>query len=718
MNGAHSDHDRADHDREQLATPITALRGVGPRLAEKFARLDIRSVEQLLYTLPSRYEDRREFRRIADLRDNMHEVFHGEILACGEATTARRRRRIYEVIVGDGSGQVALKWFHYRKTWMEKRFVVGRRAVFNGEIKRFGGIREVHHPDTEFLANGQSIEDFKSSDPLAFGRILPIYPLTEGLTQYTARKVWKQAVDLFAQYVPTELPSKVLRKRSLMPMNEALRQVHWPDNDCDIAQLAAGRSAAQRALVFDEFFFLELGLALKRRGVVLEQGIPFSVNHTYTKPLAKLLPYELTDAQRRVLGEIKQDLMSPQPMNRLIQGDVGCGKTIVALMTALVAIENDTQAAVVAPTEILAEQHFLQFHRWLEQLGLKAVLLRGKMAAKERRKALELIRAGRAQLVVGTHAVLQEGVEFKRLGLGIIDEQHRFGVRQRAVLRNKGTNPHILVMTATPIPRTLSLTLYGDLALSVIDEMPPGRTPVETRVAGDNRRSQVYARLRREIATGHQLYIVYPLVEESEKSDLLAATEGAEQLKNDIFPEARIGLLHGRMKPDEKEQVMQRFKARELDILVSTTVIEVGIDVPNATIMLVEHAERFGLAQLHQLRGRVGRGAAASLCILMKSYPCSEDGARRLEVMRSTSDGFKIAEADLELRGPGEFLGTRQSGLPDFRIANILRDGRILEEARSEAFAFAESDEFAHAEEIKRALRERWGNRLELASIG
>jgi ATP-dependent DNA helicase RecG len=405
-------------------------------------------------------------------------------------------------------------------------------------------------------------------------------------------------------------------------------------------------------------------------------------------------------------------------MNRLIQGDVGCGKTIVAMMTALVAIENDTQVAVVAPTEILAEQHYLQFHRWLEQLGLKAVLLRGKMPVAEKREVLEGIREGHVDLVVGTHAVLQEGVEFKRLGLGIIDEQHRFGVRQRAVLREKGAHPHILVMTATPIPRTLSLTLYGDLALSVIDEMPPGRTPVETVVATESQRGRVYGRVRQEIDKGHQVYIVYPLVEESENSDLLAATEGAEKLRSEIFTEARIGLLHGRMKPLEKEEVMTRFKERAIDILVATTVIEVGIDVPNATVMMVEHAERFGLAQLHQLRGRVGRGDAGSVCIFMKSYRCSEDGEKRLEVMRATADGFRIAEADLEIRGPGEFLGTRQSGLPDFRVANILRDGRILEAARQDAFAYAESRDFKESRPVQLVLKERWGSRLELASIG
>ena len=708
--------------RQLLATPIAQLRGVGPRLAEKLEKIGILTIEDALYTLPHRYEDRREFRRIAMLRDGRHEVFAGEILAGGEVVTQRARRRIYEVVVRDGSGQVTLKWFHYRKEWLAKRFPLGRTGVFSGEVKRFGTLREVHHPEVELLAEGQSLHDYQGADPLAFGRILPVYPLTEGLTQQAARRIWKQAVDLFAGHVRTAIPGSLLTRRRLIPLAEALQAVHWPPQDADLDGLEAGHDPARRTLVYDEFFFLQLGLALRRRGVLREAGIPFQVTHRYTKPLADLLPYRLTSAQRRVLGEIKQDLMAPHPMNRLVQGDVGCGKTIVALMAALLAIENDTQVAVVAPTEILAEQHFLQFHHLLEQLGLKAVLLRGQQAAAERRAILAEIERGGANLVVGTHAVLQEGVTFKRLGLGIIDEQHRFGVRQRAVLRQKGENPHVLVMTATPIPRTLSLTVYGDLALSIIDELPPGRSPVRTLVVTDPQRHRAFELIRNEIDKSNQIYVVFPLIEESEKSDLKAATEGLEQLRGQL-PQCRIGLLHGRMTPDEKESVMSRFKERQIDILVATTVIEVGIDVPNATMMVVEHAERFGLAQLHQLRGRVGRGSVPGICLLMKSVRCSEDGEKRLEVMARTTDGFRIAEADLEIRGPGEFLGTRQSGLPDFRVANILRDGRILEEARSDAFAVAESDEFQRgtSEEMRilaEELRHRWGTRLGLVSVG
>jgi len=624
-------------------------------------------------------------------------------------------------VVGDGTGQVALKWFHYRRNWMKQRFAVGRRLLVVGDVKRFGALREVHHPDVEFLEKGRDVEELLAADPLEFGRIVPVYPLTEGLSQKVARKIWKQVVDRFASRAVSPLPAEICRSRHLLPLADALRQAHWPPDEARPEELEAGRDPARRTLVYDEFFFLELGLALKRRGVVLEEGIPFQVNHRYTRPLAKMLPYRLTAAQRRVLGEIKRDLMAPHPMNRLVQGDVGSGKTIVALMTALLAIENETQVAVVAPTEFLAEQHFLQFHPWMEALGLKVALLRGSTPRRERRAILEEAADGRLHMIVGTHAVLQEGVEFRRLGLGIVDEQHRFGVRQRSVLRRKGQNPHILVMTATPIPRTLSLTLYGDLALSVIDELPPGRTPVRARIVAEGGRDRAYSRIAGELAAGRQAYIVYPLVEETEKSDMLAATEAAERLADEVFSDYRVGLLHGRMKPEEKETVMAAFKAGEIQVLVATTVIEVGIDVPNATVMMIEHAERFGLAQLHQLRGRVGRGSAQSLCLLVRSGRCSEEGRKRLEVMAETSDGFRIAEADLEIRGPGEFLGTRQAGIPDFRVANLLRDGRVLEEAREDAFSLAGRSDFLDDPtytSLRQELVKRWGTRLELANVG
>ncbi|BCA79757.1 ATP-dependent DNA helicase RecG [Desulfuromonas sp. AOP6] len=706
--------------RHILSTPLEQIRGVGPRLLEKLRQMGISSLEDALYTLPYRYEDRREIRKIACLRAGRSEVFYGEILAASETQTPRTRKKIFEVIVSDGSGQISLKWFRYQRNWIKNRFSIGKKGLFNGDIKRFGSRPEVHHPDVEFLPEGVSLQSHMASNPLTFGRILPVYPLTEGLSQKVARKIWHDITETYASCLMSPIPVDILEKYNLMPLPAAIQQAHWPTEKASLEELEEGRDQARRSIVFDEFFFLELGLALRRRGMILEEGIPFQVNHLYTKPLSGMLPFKLTAAQKRVLGEIKRDVMSPHPMNRLVQGDVGSGKTIVALMAALLAIENNTQVAVVAPTEILAEQHFFNFRPWLESLNLQVRLLSGSSSPTDRRILLDDLRSGRIHLLVGTHAVLQENVEFKRLGLGIIDEQHRFGVKQRAVLRKKGENPHILVMTATPIPRTLSLTLYGDLALSVIDEMPPGRTPVTTRLIPENHPKAAYDIISRELEAGRQAYIVYPLVEESEKSDLKAATEAAEHLATEIFPQHRIGLLHGRLKSDEKEAVMTAFKNQQIDILVSTTVIEVGIDVPNATVMLIEHAERFGLAQLHQLRGRVGRGAHRGYCLLVHSPRCTEDARQRLEVMVKTTDGFQIAEADLQIRGPGELMGTRQAGLPDFRVANLLRDGYLLEQARDEAFHLAEKKDFLSNpdyQELRQALMDRWGDRLELATV-
>ncbi|NOQ51733.1 MAG: ATP-dependent DNA helicase RecG [Desulfuromonadaceae bacterium] len=708
-------------DTSALHHPLDSICGVGPRMLSKLTKLGLQTIEDALYHLPLRYEDRRTLKPIARLTAGQQEVFIGKVLAAGEVQTSRQRRRIYEVIVGDSSGQISLKWFRYPKGWLQKRFPVGQQAIIIGEIKRFGSLREVHHPDSELLPEGADPLEYLQKDPVNFGRILPVYPLTEGLSQKQARKIRYPLVQQHAADLRSTLPAEILKRLQLLPLAEALRGAHWPAKEASLEQLQQGRDRCRKSLVFDEFFFLELGLLLKRQGVQLEEGFAFKVEHRYTIPLNKMLPFKLTDAQRRVLGEIKRDMMSPHPMNRLLQGDVGSGKTLVALMSALIAIENDTQVAIVAPTEILAEQHFSTFHNWLEQLGLKSLILQGSMKSSEKKAALEKIAAGEVDLVVGTHAILQEGVEFKHLGLGIVDEQHRFGVKQRSILKHKGTNPDILVMTATPIPRTLSLTLYGDLSVSIIDQLPPGRKPVTTQLYTRKQRARAYAQIRQELEQGRQAYIVYPLVEESEKSDLQAATEAATYLADEVFPQARIGLLHGRMKAAEKDLVMTAFRRNELDLLVATTVIEVGVDVPNATVMMIEHADRFGLAQLHQLRGRVGRGAEKSYCLLVPSDNYGADAGRRLQVMVETEDGFRIAEADLEIRGPGEFLGTRQAGLPDFRVANLLRDAGLLETARQEALDYIEKTDMLKdpsAAEVKAELLRRWGGRLELAGIG
>ena len=705
--------------RKNLQTQMQFIKGVGPKLSELLAKRGVKNVEDALYLLPHRYEDRRELRPIAGLRPGFTEVFTGRVVSA-EMSSTKGGRRFFEAMVADDSASVVLKWFNCNPTFMKRIWKSGKTGVFTGEVAQFGYQREVHHPDVEWLAEGQNVQEVLAADPVNFGRIVPVYPLTEGLSQKVMRKVMREVVDGFLPYVQEFIPSTLLASMRLPGLRQSLRDIHMPSQDVKLEDLNEGRTTAHRAIAFDEFFFWELGLALKKRGVMLEEGIAFQVTHRYTKPLARLLPFELTAAQRRVLSEIKNDMMAPHPMHRLVQGDVGSGKTLVALMAALVAVENGYQVAIMAPTEILAEQHWHTIHRWCSDLGISTVLMTAGMKGKQKAESLAKIADGSAQIVIGTHAVIQEKVEFARLGLGIIDEQHRFGVLQRGILRKKGCDPDILVMTATPIPRTLAMTLFGDLSLSVIDALPPGRTPVETRIFFESRRSQAYDIIRAEIAQGHQAYVIYPLVEETEKSDLKAATQMAEHLEKDIFPELRIGLLHGRMSPEDKEAIMGSFKACELDILVATTVIEVGIDVPNATVMVIEHAERFGLSQLHQLRGRVGRGVAKSRCILLTPGRLSEDGEKRLKVMESTNDGFRIAEADLEIRGPGDFLGTRQSGMPDFRVANILRDASILEQARQTAFDLLEHDPELSSPDnanLREELLRRWGQRLELAAI-
>ena len=694
-----------------LATPLSTLRGVGPKLCEKLTRLGLHTVEDLLYTLPHRYEDRRHFSSINQLTPGVSGQFCGKILQADEVPLGRSRKKIFEVVVGDNSGQILIKWFHYRRDWMKKQYTSGRMIYAYGEVRVFSGRREILHPEVDFTASN-------TADRM---RILPVYPLTEGLTQKQLRSFYQQAVSTYAQAVACHLPEWIIHKRALLPLSEALLQCHCPPQDCDFQLLQSGNYPARRTLVYDEFFYLQLGLALRRHGVELEQGRSFTLEHRYTLPLAKALPFDLTTAQKRVLGEIKRDMLTPHPMNRLIQGDVGSGKTIVALMAALIAIESGAQAAVLAPTEILAEQHYRQFAHWMGVLGLNCALLTGSTSKSERHSLLEKLSDGEVHLIVGTHALLQPDVQFDDLGLVIIDEQHRFGVQQRQQLRKKGNAPDTLVMTATPIPRTLSLTLYGDLAMSIIDELPPGRTPITTRIAKASQRQQMLEFVCRELDKGYQVYFVYPLVEESERSELKAATEAFEALQAELGKKYAGGLLHGRLHSRDKEAVMDQFKRGDINYLVSTTVIEVGIDVPNASVMVIEHAERFGLAQLHQLRGRVGRGAAKSYCILVQSDQCSNDGRQRLEIMQQSNDGFVIAEADLQLRGPGEFLGTKQAGIENFRVANLLHDAVILEQAREDALQLIETEDVltsANHAGLRQTLKQRWGSRLELASVG
>jgi ATP-dependent DNA helicase RecG len=691
------------------------VKGVGPKLAKLFEKKGILTVEDALYFLPRCYEDRSHLKKISELKAGRKETGFGEILLSGVAFYQNKKKRVFEAVVGDGSGTITLKWFHGNERYLRDRFKKGRKLIFSGEVRWFNSQREIHHPDVEV------VEEDIEKDYLNFKRIVPIYSETEGLYQRTLRRLMKTILDGYADELSSPIPLEIVERQDLIHFSEAFRRVHFPPEGESIDILNLQRSDGHRRIIFDEFFFLELGLVLKKRGVALETGIPFKTDGILVQKLLNLLSFKLTHAQQRALSEIKEDLEKPHPMNRLIQGDVGSGKTIVALLTCLHVIECGYQAAIMAPTEVLAEQHFLNLHRWLEPLGVKVALLTSSIKGLEREDLYQRIRNGYVQLVIGTHAVIQEAVEFHRLGLAIIDEQHKFGVVQRGLLKKKGGNPDVLVMTATPIPRTLAMTIYGDLDVSIIDEMPPGRMPVETKVFPESARAKVYRMVEEEVKKGRQAFIVYPLVEESEKLDLKDATRMAEHLQKDVFPEFRIGLLHGRMKSDEKEAIMMEFKEGKIQILVATTVIEVGIDIPNASVMVVEHAERFGLSQLHQLRGRIGRGRFPSKCILLAQYRSSEEAKVRLRAMEKTTDGFKIAEEDLELRGPGEFFGIRQSGLPDFRVAHIIRDTPILIEARKEAFRLVQEDpelvQPSHAG-LKQILVKRWKGRMELATIG
>jgi ATP-dependent DNA helicase RecG len=700
-----------------LTQSIQFLKGVGPTRAQMLRRLGIETIGDALALLPRRYDDRTNLKPIRNLQVGIQETFEGTILVSGSSRTGRGRR-LYEMIVGDATGTMRCLWFQFHETYMRQRYRTGQRVIVTGEvhINPYSGQRkEVHHPDLELI-------EADEREPLHTGRMVPVYPATEGLHQKTLRTVIKRIVDEYAHQVEDCLPLGLRERLQLMEASQALREVHFPSADADLEALNHWSSEAHRRLVFEEFFLLELGLALQQRNTTIEERrITYRGTGALADQLRSQLPFELTMAQERVLAEIIANMQRPHPMNRLLQGDVGSGKTIVALLAMLLAIESGFQAAIMVPTEILAEQHYLTMQRLVGPLGVRVMLLTSAIKGSKRRELLETIAAGDVDLLVGTHALIQEGLEFRALGLAVIDEQHRFGVLQRATLKRKGYSPDVLVMTATPIPRTLAMTVYGDLDVSIIDELPPGRLPVVTKLCYESRRDESYALMRQVLRQGRQVYVVYPLIEESEKTDLRAATAMAEQLQREVLPEFRVGLLHGRLKSDEKEDIMRAFSVGDLQVLVSTTVIEVGVDVPNATLMLVEHAERFGLAQLHQLRGRVGRSHHQAYCLLMADFPMSEEAKQRLQTLTEHDDGFMIAERDLEIRGPGEFLGTRQSGLPELRVAHLIRDQRLLAEARREAFALVDTDphlsEPAH-KSLRQGLMHRWQHKFELMHVG
>lgn len=693
-----------------LAKPLKEVGWrVNPRLVGLLNKKQVTKVGDVLFLLPRVYEDRREFKKIAQLRPGVRGTVVAQVRHVEEGHGARRT---FRAVLADSSGSLAATYFQ-TGPWLKAKFPIGKRLVVSGEVRQSNYGWEIPHPEVE------PAEDLETSS-IHFNRIVPVYPGFERHEQRQLRELAFKICEKYADVIEEPLPQALRQRLSLMGLGAALRFIHFPPGDSSLPLLDAHVSEAHRRLAFDELFFLQLALALRRQGVKVQTGIAFEVNAPLLAQASGLLPFALTAAQQRVVEQIGADMQRVEPMNRLVQGDVGSGKTAVAIIAAALAVQNGYQVAVMAPTEILAGQHARTFSHLLKGLGIEVALVTGTGSAKNKASQREAVASGRVGVAVGTHALIEDGVSFAKLGLVVIDEQHRFGVIQRHALMAKGVRPDVLVMTATPIPRTLAMTLYGDLDVSVIDELPPGRTPIETTVFNEKARARAYETVRRELELGHQAYVVYPLVEESEKIDLADATQGAQRLTT-IFPHARIGLLHGRLKAEEKDVVMSAFRAHELDLLVCTTVVEVGVDVPNASVMVIEHAERFGLSQLHQLRGRVGRGAAKSYCVLLAGYALGEEGRARLAVMAESTDGFVIAERDLDLRGPGEFLGTRQSGLPELAVANLVRDQALLAQAQVEARAIVEADATLqrpeHASLVK-ALEERWEGRLKLASVG
>ena len=703
-----------------LQTPVQYLRGVGPHRASQLRGLGIATVEDLLYHLPFRYEDRRELRSICEATVGEDSSFTGRLVRL-ERRIARGRRLLVLGTLADSTGWLTLVWFH-PKPYVVDRLKQGTEFIVHGKVEAGRGLeKKIVHPEFEPL------EPEKEQEREA---ILPVYVKPTGMPLRSIRGWIRQALSSCSDSLPSFLPRSIAQRQGLLDLKKALEQIHLPGRDSHLEALNTGASVAHRSIIFDEFFYLQLGLALQRKQRVRSPGISLGGKlGELTRRMKTLLPFSLTAAQDRVLVEIHADMASPRPMQRLLQGDVGSGKTMVAWLAALRAIENGFQSVLIAPTELLAEQHFQQLSPFAQRLGVSMTLLIGSLSARGKKEVREQIAGGAVAFVVGTHALIQEEVQVPRLGLGIVDEQHRFGVVQRMAIRRltispRGTadycEPDLLLMSATPIPRSLAMVLYGDMEISYLDEMPPGRIPIRTRLLREREQSRVHEIVSQELHQGRQAYIVYPLVDESERLPLPAATRMVDELRG-IFREFRVGLIHGKMPSSEREAVMRRFKEGFFQILVATTVIEVGVDVPRATVMVVQNAERFGLSQLHQLRGRVGRGGDPSQCLLVYGRGCSAEALQRLKVMAELRDGFRIAEADLRLRGPGELMGTRQSGLPDFRLANLARDSKLLWEARREALAWLTTNPTLTDHEslaLREVLAHRWGGKLQLAAIG
>ncbi|MCC7156441.1 MAG: ATP-dependent DNA helicase RecG [Bryobacterales bacterium] len=696
-----------------LSTPLAYVKGIGPQRAAQLEAKGLQTAADLLYYAPFRYEDRSNVKPLSALAPGEMATALVEVREVHTPQFKRRDLGMFEAVFGDGSGaRLTGKWFHGQ--YLRNVLTPGLRLAIYGKVEFDSYTRELTmlHPEFEILR-----DDGEEGDAsLHTGRIVPIYEAAGKVSTRMFRTILRRLLD---DLPPLEdaLPRHIRQAWKLPDLNTALRELHFPAPESDLRLLNTFRSPAQFRMIFEEFFWLETGMALKRGNARTEMGIPFELNDRVREKIKAMLPFKPTTAQKRVLGEIARDMASPAPMSRLLQGDVGSGKTIVAAQAAVIAVENGYQAALLAPTEILAAQHFFYLRKVFQPIEYPVALLVGSMSRKEKESVKQLIESGMVPIAVGTHALIEQDVAFHKLGLAIIDEQHRFGVLQRRALQAKGVTPDVLVMTATPIPRTLALTIFGDLDTSVIDELPPGRKPIQTVHKTSLEIEQVWSFVKREVDAGRQAYVVYPVIEESETQAMKAAQKAYEELARDVFPTLKVGLMHGRLPTEEKERVMEAFKQGEAQILVSTTVIEVGVDVPNASVMVIEHAERFGLAQIHQLRGRVGRGAAQSHCILVTDR--MNDAAReRIRTLVGSSDGFHIAEIDLKLRGPGEFLGTRQSGLPAFRVGNLLRDQEILELARREAVAFVESPPATdELDQAKRYLRDHWQRRYGLALI-
>lgn len=691
--------------------PVRYVKGVGPQRAELLKRLEVETVEDLLYYFPRRYEDRSKFNPISKAKVGEYQTIKGEILTMGVYRSGRpplfskgrgKGLTIFQLAVGDESGTIYATWFN--QPYMKKWFRVGDKIILYGKAERYKKL-QINTPEFEIIKD-------EADETIHTGRIVPIYPATEGLSQRALRSIIKYVLDEYLESVEEYVPVDVRARNRLLDLKAALSNIHFPESE-------SLREKACERMVFDEFFVLQLGLALRKSRIKQAEGaIAHKIEGELSELFKALLPFKLTEAQKKAIVDIEKDMASPKPMNRLLEGDVGSGKTVVAAYALVLTVQNGYQGALMVPTEILAEQHFLNLNRLLGPLDLSVVLLTNAISDDMRKRAYDMIEDGSANIVIGTHSLIQEDVKFKNLGLVVIDEQHKFGVDQRARLKEKGLNPDILFMTATPIPRTLAMTLYGDLDLSILYEVPEGKIPPRAYWVGEERRQGIYKFIAQEVAAGCQAYIVYPVIKKGGAENLKAATEMFDKFKDEVFAQFNVGLIHGKLDGEEIERAMNDFRSGKIQILVSTTVIEVGIDNPNVSVMLIENPERFGLSQLHQLRGRIGRGGQKSYCILLSDTE-SEEAKRRLKALISTTSGFRIAEEDLEIRGPGEFFGTRQHGLPELRYADLVSDIKQLQAARREAFNLVQADPALsdlRCGPLRRILKRKFAGKFDIVS--